>query len=78
MRHTDASDIPCGVQVDVALERHTSRLRPLLFALLNAASILLAVTAVLALLGWYLWSKYVRNAGAAGHTRTIAIKDGRV
>lgn len=67
------------VQVDVALEQHTSRMRPLLFALLNAASILLAVTAGLAGVGWYLWRKYGRNAAAAGlNTRTIAIKDGRV
>lgn len=52
-------------------------MRPLFFALLNAVSILLAVTGVLAMLGWYVWSKYLRSSDA-GRTRTIAIKDARV
>ncbi len=60
------------------MEESHSKIRPLVLALVNAASILMAVVAVLALVAWFLWNKYVRRAADAARTRTVAIKDGRV
>uniref|UniRef100_A0A7S0RUV0 Golgi apparatus protein 1 n=1 Tax=Chlamydomonas leiostraca TaxID=1034604 RepID=A0A7S0RUV0_9CHLO len=61
-------------RVDSALAQHSSSIKPLLFALINAVSLLVGALAVLGLVGWYVWTKYIKK----GTTRTVAIKDGRV
>lgn len=63
-------------QVTSALDEHSSRIKPLFFALINAVSLMLAVVVVLGLMLWFVWNKYLRRGATGG--RTIAIKDGRV
>ena len=62
------------LQVNTEVEKHHSEIKPLMFAVVNAVSLMMVIVAVLSIAAWYLYSKYVRHAKG----RTVAIKDGRV
>jgi len=65
--------------IKTAVELQHGLIRPLLFGLTNAVSLLLVVVVVLALLAWYVWRKYMTpNSRLNAQGRTVAIKDGRV